>query len=103
MITPAWSSAETGVGVSITSSSQPWKGNCADFRTAASTRSAAAPWAAIGTAPSPIAPAPAFTAARSRLPNSEKISAAAPTSAASPIRLATNFLRAARTAFGRSA
>jgi hypothetical protein len=48
LMTPACSSAETGVGVSITSVSQPWVGNCADFRIAASA-SAAATQVAPGT------------------------------------------------------
>ena len=40
--TPACNSAETGVGASITSVSQPWLGNCADFKSAASAKSPAA-------------------------------------------------------------
>ena len=39
LITPACSSADTGVGASITSVSQPCSGNCADFRIAASASS----------------------------------------------------------------
>ena len=35
LMMPAWRSAETGVGVSITSRSQPCSGNCADFSIAA--------------------------------------------------------------------
>ena len=31
LMTPACRSADTGVGVSMTSISQPWVGNCADF------------------------------------------------------------------------
>ena len=46
LITPACNSADTGVGVSITSVNQPWVGNCADFSMAASASSAAAPTAA---------------------------------------------------------
>ena len=42
LITPACSSAETGVGVSITSVSQPWTGNCADLKIAASASKPAA-------------------------------------------------------------
>ena len=36
LMTPACSRADTGVGASITSVSQPWVGNCADFSKAAS-------------------------------------------------------------------
>ena len=34
LMIPACMKAETGVGVSMVSGSQPWKGNCADFSAA---------------------------------------------------------------------
>ena len=52
LITPACSSAETGVGVSITSISQPWVGNCADLRMAASASRPAAQIVPAGATPS---------------------------------------------------
>ena len=100
---PAWSSAETGVGVSMTSTSQPWVGNCADFRIAAMTMLTAA----ISTAPSPQ---PLWTAAgasskmRWRLPVPKRTYSRIepPTRKASPTRATMNFFLAARTAPGLS-
>ena len=39
LMIPACMNAETGVGVSMVSGSQPWKGNCADFSSAQPARS----------------------------------------------------------------
>ena len=44
LMMPACMRAETGVGVSIVSGSHPWKGNWADFRTAATTKRRAIVW-----------------------------------------------------------
>ena len=52
LMTPAWSRADTGVGVSMTSVSQPCIGNCADFRTAARARAAAIHMAVFPPSPS---------------------------------------------------
>ena len=48
LTTPACSSAETGVGASITWISQPWKGSCAHLSTAAQAMSSTAACAAPG-------------------------------------------------------
>ena len=53
LMMPACSSAETGVGVSITSISQPCTGNWADFNRPAKTISTAAIWTPSGIAPCP--------------------------------------------------
>src|SRR3954467_717315 len=51
LMMPACSSAETGVGVSITSSSQPWKGSWADFSSAPAASSTAIQGLAAGIRP----------------------------------------------------
>ncbi len=51
MTTPAWSSAETGVGASITSVSQPCAGISADLNTAATARQVAIAQIEPGTIP----------------------------------------------------
>ena len=56
LMTPACSSAETGVGASITSVSQPCTGNWADFSNAASARRQAAATARLPPAPCRAAP-----------------------------------------------
>ncbi len=88
--------AREGVGVSITSSSQPCSGNCADFSSAAATTRRPAAWAAGGTDPDAAnARAPSAIAWRSSVPNRLHRVAMAPRRHRSPIRLTTNFLRAA--------
>ena len=64
LMMPACNIAETGVGVSITSTSQPCSGNCADFSSAVSTSSSVAACMLSGTAlAARIASAPAKTTA----------------------------------------
>ena len=98
LMTPAWSSADTGVGASITSVSQPCSGNCADFSIAATANRHAATTAAGP--PSPMCAAAAIVAMSVvRYPMTRN--AAAAISAASPARRGHEFL--ARGALRRDA
>ncbi len=98
--TPAWSSADTGVGASITCASQPWNGSCALWRATQPTTSTEAPCRA-GDSPGEVASASARPAME-RVPRSTYTRASAPRSATSATRLTKNFLCAARSAAGRS-
>jgi hypothetical protein len=100
---PAWSRAETGVGVSMTSISQLWVGNWADLRMAATAmRSAEASTKAGVPAPWGSARRPLKMASRLPVPNCGYSRVTAPIRQASPRRAAMNFLRAATTARRRS-
>ena len=99
LITPACSRAETGVGASMTSVSQPWVGNCADFSSAASASRTAA------TMPAHVVPplrASALMAAMSLVPKLAQTRTAARIRARAPIVENSLFLRAARWAAARS-
>jgi hypothetical protein len=99
LITPACSRAETGVGASMTSVSQPWVGNCADFSTAASASRAAAARAAQEASP---LRASALIAAMSVVPKLAQTRPAARSRAPAPTVEKSLFLRAARRAAARS-
>ncbi len=93
LITPACSSAETGVGASIISVSQPWVGNCADFSTAASASRAAAATSAQECCP---LRASALIVAISVVPMLFQSSRAAQVRAMPPVVENRRFLRALR-------
>ncbi len=99
LTTPACSKADTGVGASIISVSQPWVGNCADFKTAASASRAAA-----ATSDQECCPraAIALIVAISVVPMLFQISSAPQVRAIPPVVENTRFLRAARCASTRS-
>ena len=98
---PACSRADTGVGASTTWISQPWRGNCADLRTALRTISTDAHCRASGKGPF-IAAMLWSKSAYSRLCRVEPIRKMAVRWLRSLMRLAMNFLCAASTAAGRS-
>ena len=83
-MTPACSNAETGVGASITSVSQPCVGNCADFKSAASVIKIVAETASEDALPFLAA---ALIAAISVVPNAFVIIIAAVRRLAAPIRV----------------
>ena len=100
LTTPAWSSADTGVGASITWISQPWNGSCAHFNSAVS---------AISTMPmmAPVGSVSALTDSATTLSmrvvsNAVANATIAPTIARSAVRARMNFLWATATATGRS-
>ena len=97
--TPACSSADTGVGASITCINQPCTGSCAHFSSALPTKSSAAACSAPGMAGSAAAAATAWSI--SSVPSCRATSRMAPSRHRSATRLAMNFLCAAISACGR--
>ena len=104
LMIPACIRADTGVGASIVSGSQLWKGNCADLVIAPSTKRipAAARHGSTGPPDRRSSSARAKMVAYSLEPKHQIVSPTAAMRKASPRRLIRNFLRAAQTAQGRS-
>ena len=101
LTTPACSSAETGVGASMTWISQPWKGSWAHFRIVAMASSRDPTSREMGSGPAWAAAAGRISSSR-KLPKCRQIRKNPPSRQMSPTRLIRNFLWAASIAAGRS-
>ena len=95
LMIPACIRAETGVGVSMVSGSQPWNGSCADLSNAAAPSNAASQPTSVGTTPVRICSTRANNTVKSEVPKIFQLRKSAPAMHRSPMRLMTNFLRAA--------